>query len=44
MFASEHSLGISPLSIDCWKRKANIGPNLDERELFKDSGMQLVRS
>ena len=27
MFARDHSLGISPLSIDCWKRWANIGPN-----------------
>ena len=27
MFARGHSLGISPLSIDCWKRWANIGPN-----------------
>ena len=23
MFARDHSLGISPLSIDCWKRWAN---------------------
>ena len=27
MFARDHSLGISPLSIDCWKRWANTGPN-----------------
>ena len=27
MFARDHSLGISPLSIDCWKRRANTGPN-----------------
>ena len=26
MFAREHSLGISPVSIDCWKRWANNGP------------------
>ena len=27
MFARDHSLGISPSSIDCWKRWENIGPN-----------------
>ena len=27
MFARDHSLGISPLSIDCWKCLAYIGPN-----------------
>ena len=27
MFARDHSLGISPLSIYCWKRWAIIGPN-----------------
>ena len=29
MLASDHSLGISPVSIDCWNRLANIGPNSD---------------
>ena len=29
MFASVHSLGISPESIDCWNRCAKIGPNFD---------------
>ena len=28
MFASHHSIGISPVSIDCCKRCANIGTNL----------------
>ena len=27
IFARDHSFGISPVSIDCWKRKANTGPN-----------------
>ena len=27
MFARDHSLGISSLSIDYWKRCENIGPN-----------------
>ena len=26
MFASVHSLGISPESIDCWNRCAKMGP------------------
>ena len=26
MFARDHSLEISPFSIDCWKRWANTGP------------------
>ena len=27
IFVRDHSLGISPVSIDCWKRWANTGPN-----------------
>ena len=27
IFARDHSFGISPVSIDCWKRWANTGPN-----------------
>ena len=27
ILARDHSLGISPVSIDCWKRWANTGPN-----------------
>ena len=27
ILASDHSLGISPVLIDCWKRCANTGPN-----------------
>ena len=37
MFASDHSLGISSVSIDCWKRWANIGPNSDASS-FKTLG------
>ena len=29
MFVSDHSLGISLVSIQCWKRCANIGPSSD---------------
>ena len=27
ILARDHSLGISPVSIDCWKRWANTGPD-----------------
>ena len=27
IFARDHSFGISPVSINCWKRSANTGPN-----------------
>ena len=27
IFARDHSFGISPVSSDCWKRRANTGPN-----------------
>ena len=27
MFARDHSKGISPVSIDCWKKWDNTGPN-----------------
>ena len=33
MFASDHCLGISPVSIDCWNRLTNIGPNSDASSL-----------
>ena len=29
IFARDHSLGISPVSIDCWNRWANTGPYLE---------------
>ena len=37
VFARDHSLGISPVSIDCWNRWANIGPN-SEASSFRTLG------
>ena len=33
MFAKDHSLGISPESIDCYKRCAKTGPSSDANSL-----------